>query len=534
MLFSLVLLKLNVFFLELKLNDGRFLTIRRGVSQSTKISLKINLVVVNKFIDSKEWDFSDIPIKKAREELSLLASFNVLPDYPYRKGLGYFIRTQNDYVSVFELRKFGKGKHIYWKPFLFSLLGFDGQTLEKKYNLEAESEEQKRKISELEAKSGDSEHVDRIKGLIEIKIADSNDIKSKLDQFSFYSEESLLNNSLVEETEREIADLNSMKYNLTFELDEINKSLDKRSTFNLGEIEKVYKEVGIYFSDFLKKSYKDLIEFNKKISNERTKYLSQRKNDILKELQSVNSQLSNLDEKRIGMLSVLQGTDTFKKFKEFQKKLVELEADIIRYQSQIESISEVTKQKEKQREIANKILDQKNSIENQIHEGNSRYSKIRKTFHEIVHKIINQAAIISLTLNSQGNVDFEDFIPEEHSETEITSKGEGASYKKVLCVAFDLAILIAYRFESFFRFVYHDGVLEGLDNRKKRQFIELVRDICAKNDIQYILTTIEDDIPNKDKKGDPTFQNTSIFDEKEVILMLSDAGDEGKLFEQTF
>lgn len=531
-----------IFFLELKLNDGRFLTIKRGINQHTKISMKVHTAGGKKFIDSNEWDFLDIPIKKARTELNNFIGFNVLPDYIYRKSLGYFIRTQNDYGNVFQLRRFSLGKDTYWKPFLLSLLGFNGKVLEEKYSLETELAEQKKKVAEMETKSGDSELVDRVKGLIEIKIAERNEIQIKLDQFSFYTEENLLNTNLVEQTERDISELNSIKYNLTFELDEINRSLEKRSTFNLGDIEKVYNEVKIYFPETLKKGYDDLIEFNKKISDERTKYLSQRKNNIAKELETINTQLSDLDTKRTNILSVLQGTDTFNKFKEFQKKLVDLQADIARYQAQIESISQVTKQKEKQREIVNKVIDQKNSIEKQIQEGNPLYSQIRKTFGQIVRRIINQPALISLKLNSQGNIDFEDFIPEELNETEITSKGEGSSYKKILCVAFDLAILISYSFKSFFRFVYHDGVLEGLDNRKKLQFLQLIREICNKFNLQYILTTIEDDtpknnvkiLPPKDEKGEVKIKQVSAFDDKEVVLVLSDAGDKGKLFEQTF
>ena len=40
-----------------------------------------------------------------------------------------------------------------------------------------------------------------------------------------------------------------------------------------------------------------------------------------------------------------------------------------------------------------------------------------------------------------------------------TSEGKGTSYKKMLCAAFDMAVLETYADKSFYRFVYHDGIL---------------------------------------------------------------------------
>ena len=77
----------------------------------------------------------------------------------------------------------------------------------------------------------------------------------------------------------------------------------------------------------------------------------------------------------------------------------------------------------------------------------------------------------------------------------------------------------------YFHFVYHDGVLEGLDNRKKELFIQVAMDFCHKYNIQYIFSTIEDDIP---------VEILSQFSEKEICLELNDQDDSGKLFGFSF
>ena len=78
--------------------------------------------------------------------------------------------------------------------------------------------------------------------------------------------------------------------------------------------------------------------------------------------------------------------------------------------------------------------------------------------------------------------------------------------------------------KPFYHFVYHDGILEGLDNRKRRILLDLLREIADKYKIQFILSAIDSDLPrdDKDKKIE--------FSPKEIVLKLSDEGTKGRLF----
>jgi uncharacterized protein YydD (DUF2326 family) len=113
----------------------------------------------------------------------------------------------------------------------------------------------------------------------------------------------------------------------------------------------------------------------------------------------------------------------------------------------------------------------------------------------------------------------------KENEIDITAEGKGNTYQKLLCISFDLSILVAYHKNSFYRFVYHDGSLEGLDNRKKTNYINLIREYCTKYNLQYVFTSIEHDIPSELLKT---------FTPREICLTLNDSGDEGKLFEFSF
>ena len=113
----------------------------------------------------------------------------------------------------------------------------------------------------------------------------------------------------------------------------------------------------------------------------------------------------------------------------------------------------------------------------------------------------------------------------------MTSKpsrqSEGKSYKQMLCALFDLALLSAYEDAPFYHFVYHDGILEGLDDRKKLLFLDLVRELIGTAKFQYILSVIDSDIP---RDAD---DNRVEFTKQEIVLRLHDNGDQGRLFKMS-
>jgi uncharacterized protein YydD (DUF2326 family) len=281
----------------------------------------------------------------------------------------------------------------------------------------------------------------------------------------------------------------------------------------------------IFFPDNLVKNYKELEEFNRKITEERNKYLEEKIQNLTQQLRSIRLSLLEYDEKRNQILSVLKDKDSFRKFKNYQIDLTKVEGEISRLDEKLKSIDKIALI----REVTDKLTE---SLENLIKEINAQitskdntvYPEIRRIFHNIFKYIFNVPAIIFIKQNAQGNIEFKVEVTKEN-EIEVTAEGKGNSYQKILCISFDLAVLVAYHKNSFYRFVYHDGALEGLDNRKKTNFIKLIREYCTKYNLQYIFTSIQDDIPPEMLKS---------FSNKEICLTLDDSGEGGKLFEFSF
>lgn len=516
----------QVFFLELKLNSGKYLIIQRGVDNPTKISYKINEHKLDGFITQLNYDEENLSLDKAKQKLDKYLGFDVLPKYTYRKSVTYFLRTQNDFLDVFKLDKF-KGKDKDWKPFMFELLGFNAEVIKEKYDLEDENKELEKKLETLEQEADiNIEDRDKIAGLLAIKSDELNEITEKIDKFNFYDNDKAINQELVEEIDYKIQILNTKRYGLSFEIKKIESSLStKQETISLNKLMNLYKDVEIYFPDDLIHDYEMLLDFKNIITEERNKVLHENYNDIKKEFTILDEELKELEGHKEGLLSYLTEKDSYSKFKEKQKQLAKIEADIIRLKYQLEAIDRTSifasDIETKQTEIDDKIKNIKVLINEQKH------SEIRKIFNSIINEVLNTNALLSIKQNQQGNVEFEANI-QNPTDLTITDESDGNTYKKLLCMAFDISILIHYANKSFYHFVYHDGALEGLDDRKKNKFLSLIRKICSKYDLQYILTLIDSDLP-KDENED-----VIKFPDNEICLRLHDRDDSGKLFKKSF
>jgi len=514
-----------VFFLEILLNSGEYLTIRRAVDTPTKISFKTTKVSAN-LLNEESWNKSNVGIDKAGTELNEYIAFDILTKWQYRKSVTYFLRSQKDYNDVFQLSKFSKGKDIDWKPFMFDLLGFNGSLLNEKYEIDCKITEQKSFINGLKNKFAvDTEEVDKIKGVIDLMTTEQKELQEQIDNFNFYQQERKLNKELVEDVETHISELNSAEYNLEFDLDKTKQSFSQNISFDIDQLKRIYAETKIFFPDNLVKDYKALEEFNKRITEERNKYLEEKIVTLTKQLKEIRLSLLIFDEKRTQILSVLKDKDSFKKFKSYQIDLTKVEGEISRLDEKLKSIDKIAVLNEVTNKLSENLEILVKEISAQISASDNKiYPEIRKVFHNIFKYIFNAPAIIFMRQNANGNIDFKVEVTKDN-EVDITAEGKGNTYQKMLCISFDLAVLVAYHRNSFYRFVYHDGALEGLDNRKKVNFINVVKKYCIEYNLQYIFTAIEHDIPTEMLKT---------FSEKEICLTLNDSGDDGKLFEFSF
>ena len=132
------------------------------------------------------WDIDKSPLQKAREALNEILGLTAISPWNYRKGVTYFLRTQADYLDVFQTSRFAMGKHIYWKPYVATVLGFPSNWWKKNTRSMTRSLRRKQFRKEYSKQVGvDPTEYDRIKGMIEIKREEVDAKPEKDRQFQF-------------------------------------------------------------------------------------------------------------------------------------------------------------------------------------------------------------------------------------------------------------------------------------------------------------------------------------------------------------
>lgn len=141
-----------IFFLEINLDDGEFLTIRRPVENHSKICFKLHQESLQDFsyLPDEQWTHDKVSLDQAKSLLDGWFNFDALKAWSYRQILGYLVRTQSDFNDVFKLQKH-QGADVYWKPYMADLLGFDGKLAIANYEKQADIQKLVEQIKPHEA-----------------------------------------------------------------------------------------------------------------------------------------------------------------------------------------------------------------------------------------------------------------------------------------------------------------------------------------------------------------------------------------------
>ena len=514
-----------IFYLELKLLDDSFLTIRRTVSSGTKISFKTHKERNQNFnnLPPGLWDHFEVGYDKSKQLLDSYLNLSEISPYSFRKVIGYLLRSQTGYSDPFDLNF--KGAHSDWKPLLAKILGLDSNNVEQSYKLEQELNELKSQKTKLVPI--DNSSISEIEGLIALKSQTLNHREKELETLDFTSIDQVTSDTIVTKLGVKIQELNNNIYYTKANLQQIEQSLsESKVKFNLSETQQLFNEIGIVFNDQVVKNYSQLVDFHNDIMKERRAYLIKEKKRLESLLQHLSEQLKEANLERSNSLDFLKSNNILDRYKTIANEIAAIKNNINQLQDQSKIFHEA---KELQLTIRDKeasyeklIIKIEDSIETATSSNaQSKFAKIRLNFSNIINAVISEPAMLSVKLNNENHLSFSAKLLDATGNK--TSADKGNSYKKLLCVAFDLALLQTYNQLNFPHFVFHDGVFETLDDRKKENLLSEMRDISNQG-IQQIVTMIDSDTPNE------YGQAKAWLSSSEIILFLHDDGEKGRLF----
>jgi uncharacterized protein YydD (DUF2326 family) len=165
-----------------------------------------------------------------------------LKPWNYRKGIGFQLRSQDDFRNVFRLTKFA-GLHSDWKPFVAHVLGFNANLIELHYEKEDELKNKVREEDLLKKELDDSDQdVSRIEGLLLLKQNEVDKKQEVLDAFDFRTPDIERTEQLVENIDEEISSLNTRRYSLKHNRKKIAEALrENQILFRPDEAQRLFE-----------------------------------------------------------------------------------------------------------------------------------------------------------------------------------------------------------------------------------------------------------------------------------------------------
>lgn len=515
-----------IFFMEVAIDGGGFVTIRRPVATATTISLKRSDESLSnaRKLSEAEWDHWGMPLSAAREALDAYLNLTMVAPWDYRTGVSYFLRTQADYNDYFQIQKFMRGQDRAWKPYLASILGLDHEAISQKYSLEDEMAElvaeRDKRLSEIDLNNQDR---GELSTRIEIARDEISEIDRKLDGFDFHEVELQINKRVVDAVEAKITEINEELYDVDVDISQLERSVTSGIKFDLKRIQQIYNESNVLLPETMLRSYEELVEFNKKLTKERNKALRERIKELneRRDILILEHQRQNAERQRL--LLIVQQADTFKKYKALQGEQSVRRANLTYLENQLGRLDAIADIERTLRDLRSKRDAATSAIEKSLERGSPVQAAVTRYFNRFVKQILGINGEFIVSRNTSGNIEFE--IRTKDVTGSDTSQDQGHSYHRLLCALFDLSVLKALEKTRFYHFVYHDGIFEGLDNRVKLRLLELIRELISGGTIQYILSIIDADLPRSIET-----QEQIRFPSQEIILALSDQGDRGRLF----
>ncbi|CAC9437408.1 hypothetical protein BSPLISOX_346 [uncultured Gammaproteobacteria bacterium] len=507
-----------IFYLEVQASQNLFITIQRAVSGKISLSSSkesTNLIEINNASLIGE---NLIP-KEAKKNLNEILKLNIVNNAlgKYRNGLRYCIRHQDEYTKIFKVKTHNE-KDVRWKPYLSGLLGISADLVTGKYNANARIKTLETTIAEL--KTG----VDnKSKGALEASINNlenkTSEMSKELNTISFQKIDESITRELVEGVGSNIASINQEIYSHEQKISNINKSLEEEFNYDISNIKEIFNSIEINLPKNLIRTYDELIELNKSMGKDRRKHLKNAKKSLSLTLEGLNKKKGSLSKKQEELSQLLLDKEAFKKFQALQKILIKDESNLATLKERLKQLDTTISLR---KELETARIDATKTglkIEELCSQSNNKTLKgINKIFSYLIKESININASFYIETNKYNNIEF------KANTDDGTSIDEGFSYTKVFSVCFDIALLVFYSSKGYYRFSYHDGIFESLDDRVKLRLIKALRKLAEQHGLQFIITILDSDIP-ENKEGSKIH-----FIENEIIKELSDKGKEGRLF----
>lgn len=316
-----------------------------------------------------------------------------------------------------------------------------------------------------------------------------------------------------------IRDLNEANLEDLDLVESIDLALKEVEDASASDLRSVYEQVGIFFSDQVKKRFEQVEAFHAQVAKNRELHLQRERKSAQERLASRKTEINRLQDSLKDKLALLRSGMAIERLTLLQSDLNRLEAEQADLRKQIPRFRDV---EEDRKRLGREISDLVDLIGQDVIEREAARKFAVQAFGETSKFLYDEPGQLILG-KSRG-------VAGLSIETDIVGKKSGGkNHMQVFC--FDwLLVETAKKNDRFPGFLIHDShIFDGVDGRQIGLALKLAQSKSEQLGVQYIVAMNSDDLQKI--KHEEDISGEEIFDPTDFIMptrLSDDAG--GGLF----
>lgn len=261
-------------------------------------------------------------------------------------------------------------------------------------------------------------------------------------------------------------------------------ALEEVEDANIADVRSLYEQVGIFFSDQVKKRFEQVETFHKQVSQNRETHLRGEKRNAENRLAYRKKEILRLQRALSEKLALLRSGIAIERLTFLQSDLNRLEAEQADLQQQIPKFQNVA---EDQKKLKREIDDLVDLIGQDVMERADPRKFAVQVFAETSQFLYDEPGQLIIGQSSGvGGLSIQTDI--------VGKKSGGKNHMQVFC--FDwLMVEAALKRDQFPGFLIHDShIFDGVDGRQIALALQLAQQKCDSLGIQYIVAMNSDDL----------------------------------------
>jgi uncharacterized protein YydD (DUF2326 family) len=303
-----------------------------------------------------------------------------------------------------------------------------------------------------------------------------------------------------------IRDLNEANLEDLDLVEDIELALKEVEDASVADLKSMYEQVGIFFSDQVKKRFEQVEAFHKQVAKNREAHLKREKKNATERLANRKKEINELQVSLKDKLALLRSGMAIERLTLLQSDLNRLEAEQADLRHQLPRFRNV---EEDRKRLGREINDLVDLIGQDVLEREGPRKAAVQIFAETSQFLYDEPGQL-IVGKSSG-------VAGLSIETDIVGKKSGGkNHMQVFC--FDwLLVEAAIKNDRFPGFLIHDShIFDGVDGRQIGLALSLARAKCDKLGVQYVVAMNSDDLQKI--KNEEEVSGEDIFDPSDFIM----------------